>query len=285
MSGWSEALGVAESSHAFGDLEFTVDILTLGSPGKWKEADPLLKYGFDVSKADVIQDRMRHDDHIRLGNIGFQASSRGRDMEPLSVGQQVADKLGLSSPQAAHKYLVSKNLLQDEYASDWRKWAESDWINQEDSVNVMADQLGKGWLGYKNPVHLSDIWRHEFRHRGVDKLLDEYGKGEDMDDAQFHDLMNQAGLSEEALIRVYDIDHGTEIEETPPGSVLYGGVSTPDRARAWLDHYGQTENIDILREIKGVLDKDAQYHYDALHPEWHKPSWSEKMFNMLGVDD
>jgi hypothetical protein len=105
-----------------------------------------------------------------------------------------------------------------------------------------------------------------------------------------HDLLNQAGLSEEALIRVYDIDHGVEIEEHKPieGSKLpyHSGVSSAEDGKAYIDRYGYTDDIDTLREIKGAVDKDAQLALDRLHPEWkQKPSWSEKLFNMFGVND
>ena len=290
MSGWSEALGVAESSELeaikrLADLEFEIDVKYPSQRANNGVTDPMLELGFDVDRAGLIYDGLKHDNMIGVtGPMAFyHRKPTGETEDEIAMGELFSRIQGrmASNPNkeaTARDWwgnLKKHGELQPEYADDFEKWRDSSMVPREDRVWMWADSLR-----YANPSllesqsNMADVWAHEFRHRGKEMLSRQY-EAEGLDPDIIDRTLSGLGIHEEGLTRMYDWDYGSDL--------------TGRQALRWLSkrYNSGLGKMDEYRSVQKELNKDAQAVLDHRREErWanipqeppeEELSWSERL--------
>jgi len=174
-------------SEQFGDVEFSVDVLTPGEPGAWQEPDPLLKLGFDPDVAEYLDIGLKKDAAYSHAGISTPKSTGAF----LKNGPEFLSYYYQEPQEDVYEILRKKGMLRSNI-ENYQDWAS---LPGEISSTDFVGQYDQGQGG----VDSNDIWRHEYRHRGVSQAQ------------QFNPDIPLANLTkeeEETLLRLYDYEYG-----------------------------------------------------------------------------
>lgn len=291
MAGWSETLGVAESSgtsehqaiKGLFDLEFEVDVKYPSQRANNGVTDPMLELGFDVDRASIFYDRLKHD-NMRgpTGAMAFYSRKpAGETEDEIPMGEMFSRVQGRmkSNPNKEAtardwwENLKKHGELQPEYADDFEKWRDSSMVSRDDRVYLFSDALRYGDPALlENQANMADVWAHEFRHRGKEMLSRQY-EAEGLDPDIIDKTLSELGIHEEGLNRMYDWDYGSD---------LTGRQAVDWLSRRYKSGLGK---MDEYRSVQKELNKDAQAVLDHRREErWanipqeppeEELSWSE----------
>tara|TARA_R100000656_G_scaffold94406_3_gene68354 strand:+ start:9493 stop:10356 length:864 start_codon:yes stop_codon:yes gene_type:complete len=261
---WSQTLlsPEQEAIKQLFDLEFEIDVKYPSQRRNNGVTDPMLELGFDVDRASLIYDRLKHENNIGpTGAMAFYSRKPvGSTEDEISMGEMFSRVMGRTANTEGTardwwEKLKKHDELQPEYADDFEKWRDSSMVSHDDRVWLWSDALRYADPALlENQHNMADVWAHEFRHRGKEMLSRQY-EAEGLDPDIIDRTLSGLGIHEEGLTRMYDWDYGSD--------------KTRRQAVDWLSkrYKSGLGKMDEYRSVQKELNKDAQAVLDHRREE------------------